>query len=305
MSENPTRFVEALSHFKLNWSVETRPLFTFGNDGNHLLVEDAKSIVRTDLGLPLAVVGNRYLPLQNDAAADIVDGVLAKTGGSYTKGGMFGLGRKVYVQALLPDTITVKGRDASQKLLTFITSHDMTTQMLMGFTAIRIVCQNTYMAAMKDIANQIVIRHTKSAESKLETVQAILESQLVYFRELEIKANWLADQRFTDLQMDLAMRKVLNVKEGETDIAKKTLTIMDTIRGNFQNHDGFGGTAWDAYNAFTKYTNHQKATRGAGGETESEKASLAAERRFEGILLGQGAALNDSALSAIEAQLVS
>lgn len=296
-TQNPTRFADALSHFKLDWKVEARPIYTFDNEGKPLVVEDGKAIVRTDIGLPLSLVGNRYLPLQNDVGADIVDGVLAKTGGSYVKGGSFGHGRKVYVQALLPDTITVKGRDASQKLLTFITSHDMSTNLLMGFTATRIVCQNTYRAAMRDIRSQVVIRHTRSAESKLAMVQEILESQLVYFRELEIKANWLADKRFTDLQMDMAVRKVLDVGSVDTEIPTRTLGIMDTITANFQNHDGLGGTAWDAYNAFTKYTNHQKATRGVEGDAAQQ------ERRFEGLLLGQGAAMNDTALTVIESMV--
>lgn len=296
---NPTNFRDALSHFRLNWNVETRPLFTLGNDGQPLAVEDSKAIVRSDIGLPLSVVGNRYAPVQNSDPADIMDGVLSKTGGEYVKGGMFGHGRKVYLQALLPDKITVKGRDASDKLLTFITSHDMTTQVLLGFTAVRIVCQNTYMAAVRDCNRQIVIRHTKAAEKRLETVQEILESQLVYFRELEVKANFLADQRFTDIQFELAMRNVLNIKS-DADIAKRTLGIMDTLRDNFQSGLGIDesnrGTAWAAYNAFTEYTNHQKGTRGVEEGAEQE-------RRFEGLLFGAGGAMQDAALAAIESQI--
>jgi hypothetical protein len=176
-----------------------------------------------------------------------------------------------------------------------LTSHDTSTKLLMGFTAIRIICQNTFIAALKDIRSQVVIPHTRSAELRLQTVQEILESQLVYFRELEIKANWLADQRFSDIQMDLAMRKVLGVTPQETEISTRTRNTMDTIMGNFQNHDdATGGNAWMAYNAFTQYTNWQKGTRGV--ENDAEQAS----RRFEGVLLGQSRAMNDDALTAIE-----
>lgn len=291
-----SNFRDALAHFKLNWKVDTRPIFTVDNAGQPLAVEDANAIVRSDIGLPLSVVGLKYTPVQNDATADILDGVLGKTGGEYVRGGMFGMGRKVYLQAQLPDVIRVKDRDATAKLLTFITSHDMTTKVVLGFTATRIVCQNTYMMALKDIRRQVALPHTASVEAKLKTVQEILESQLVYFRQLEVKANWLADQRFTDLQMDLAMRKVLGVKPEATEIPTRTLGIMDTIRGNFQNHDGVGGTAWDAYNAFTKYANHQKGTRGV---EEAEQPS----RRFESLLFGAGGGFQDDALTVIESQL--
>lgn len=298
-TQNPTRFVEALAHFKLDWKVETRPLFTFDNEGKHLLVEDAKSIVRTDLGMPLSVVGNRYVTLQNDVAGDVVDGVLSKTGGEYIKGGVFGYGRKVYLQAKLPDSIIVKGRDASAKLLTFITSHDSSSLMYIGFTAVRIICQNTFMMALRDLKNQIAIRHTVSAEQRLSMAQEILEGQLAYFRELEVKANWLADQRFNDLQMDLAMRKVLGVKADEKDVPTRTKNIMDTILGNFQNYDDAdGGNAWTAYNAFTYFSNHQKGTR-VGDDVAAQN-----DRRFENVLVGQGIAFNQKALESIESVLL-
>jgi phage/plasmid-like protein (TIGR03299 family) len=302
-AKTPTNFIEALSEFGLNWQVEPRPLFTLGNDGQPLAVEGSSAIVRADNGLPLSVVGSRYVPVQNAACADIMDGVLARAGGSYVKGGMFGLGKKVYVQAQLPDTVKVKGTDESQKLLTFITSHDMTTQVLLGFTAVRIICMNTFMMAVQDAQRQVVIRHTRNAESRLETVQAILEGQLHYFRQLEVKANWLADQKFTDLQMDLAMRTVLGVRDGlqAQDIPTRTKNVMDIVRGNFEGGLGIDssnrGSAWAAYNAFSEYTNHQRAVRNAddrGGE---------ASVRVESILMGTGAAMNDRALLAIETLL--
>jgi hypothetical protein len=179
----------------------------------------------------------------------------------------------------------------------------MSTQVLLGFTAKRIVCQNTYAMAVRDLSQQVVLRHTKSIEGRLHTVQEILEGQLVYFRELEVKANWLADQRFNDIQFELAMRKVLGVDASlpVTDIATRTKGTMDILRSNFVSGQGIDasnrGSAWAAYNSFSEFSNHQKPVNNAlerGGESSV---------RFESVLLGQGAAFNSKALQAIEGVL--
>lgn len=306
VSENkyPTSFTEALKHYNLDWSVEMRPVYMptgdVANPTMKALGRDYRAIVRTDNDHPLGIVGARLVPQQNDFAKDTMDAVLARTGGAYVNGGSFDGGARIFLQARLPDDVTVKGRDPSAKMLTYISSHDSSIITALGFGCTRISCWNSFMVALAEARNQVAIRKTKGAQDAMEQATHVLQAQLSYFNELEIQVNWLADQKFTDLQMDFALRRWLNIEEDE-ETHKRTQTTYDTIRTNFESGRGIDagirGTAWAAFNAFTEYTNHQRPTRGVNDTAEQNK------RRFESVLLGQGNKANNFALEVVREAL--
>ena len=64
--------------------------------------------------------------------------------------------------------IKVGNDDLIEKYLFLTTSHDGFGSITAAFTPVRIVCQNTLNAAMRNHSNAVKIRHTSNAKERLE-----------------------------------------------------------------------------------------------------------------------------------------
>lgn len=252
------------------------------------MVEDSRAVVRLDNDSPLSVVGSRYEAIQNDAFADIFDRVCGEFRAAYVNGGEFDGGRRVFVQAELPDQIRVLSSDDTvKKMLTFITSHDATTPTTAGGSNIRIVCQNTFMMNLKQLVRDVRIRHTASASGRIEQAEEIIKSQIQYHNAVEVKVNQLASTRVTDAQMEQLVRGLFNVSQDATsdDIPTRTKNNMDSLTELWTSGTGIDasnrGTAWAAYNAVTEFADWRRLVRG-----EDEDSS----RRIQSNMLGTSAA---------------
>jgi phage/plasmid-like protein (TIGR03299 family) len=300
-NETITSFQEALNTFQLNWEVGLRPLFTaVSKEHGTEEVEDYKAVVRLDTNAPLAVVGNRYVPTQNsnNEVATLMDIVVKEMGAKYTSGGSFDFGNKVYLQIELPDVLRVKNTDdIIKKYLLYSNSHNGSSQISLGDVMTRVVCLNTFVMATNQVASQYRIRHTSNSEVRLKEIKDIILQTLNYYKQVELKVNWLADQKFTDLQMELAMRKVFGVDEKlpVEDISTRTRNNMETVRDLFESGTGLDqwrGTAWAAANAFTEFSNHSKTVKGETPET-----------RKQSVLFGSAASFNVKAFNVVESML--
>lgn len=286
-------WLEALSEFKLDFDVETVPAGIVGDDGNFENVDDLYAMRRTDTRELLrgVGVGKRYNVIQTSSYADIGDRITGQMDAKFVRGGTLKEGRLAFLQAKLPECIRVKGtNDIIEEEITFINSFDGSTPFMILPLGFRIFCENQMAAINRAMRKSggLKIRHTRSADERLKQAdQAVLEA-LNAFRAFEVKVNWLADQKFTDAQMELATRRLLKVAEDlpEEDIATRTMNNMNQIRELFENGRGVAqwrGTAWAAYNAITEYADHHRSIR---KNTDP----------FEAKLLGSGATMKDNGL---------
>jgi phage/plasmid-like protein (TIGR03299 family) len=290
---------EALAEYGIGFAVEKRPLVALMGEGESQLVDNLYGICRTDTGtmFPGIGVNGRYECIQTQSYADIGNLVTSGLNAQFVNGGSFRGGALVYLQAKLPQSIRVRGTDdIIDKLLTFVTSHDGTTCFMLMPTALRIFCQNQMNALNRAARDGIKIRHTRSAEKRLEDADRKILEVMDAYRTFELKVNFLADQRFNDLQMEQAVRSVFNVDDEEAlaDLHKRTKNNIEGVLENFEGGLGIDGsnrgTAWAAYNAFTQWSDHQRKTN---------KGTDA----FEAKLLGSGASFKHKALNAIEGLL--
>lgn len=299
MTENMS-WNDALQEFGIGFNVEKRPLVALMGDGESQLVDNLYGIVRTDTNAMFSGVGvnGRYECIQTQSYADIGDRVTAGLDAQFVNGGSFRGGALVYLQAKLPQSIRVRGTDdIIDKLLTFVTSHDGTTCFMLMPTALRIFCQNQMNALNRAARDGIKIRHTRSADVRLADADRKIVEVMDAYRAFEVKVNHLADQRFTDLQMEAAIRTVFNVKdevESLGDLHTRTKNNIETVLENFTGGLGINadnrGTAWAAYNAFTQFSDHQRRVNKGTDTVESK-------------LLGSGANFKHKALKAIDAVL--
>jgi len=288
---------EALNHFGLDYEVAKRPVVALLGNGQSAPVDNLYSIVRTDTNEPLSgvAVNGRYTCIQTKAYADIGNKICGQLGAEFVRGGKLLHGRGLYLQAKLPDTIRVKGTDdAINKYLTFVTSHDGSMNFSVLATAMRLFCENQMNALMRAARNNgVKIRHTASADERILDVDTTILDTLNAYRVFEQKIDWLADQRFTDLQFDLAVQKFFDI-EGAADVSTRAKNNIAKLKESYLVGPGqhmFRGTAWGAFNGFTNWIEHVRSTK---GDTDS----------FESSLIGSGAGLRIKALDSIESAML-
>jgi phage/plasmid-like protein (TIGR03299 family) len=276
---------EAIVHAGLNYTVEKRPLFTLDSE-NHaissnpyaddffddcnpqILVPDYFANVRTDTEDVLGVVGKDYKIVQNIDAFSFFDEIVGgKSGILYETAGALGKGERIFVTAKLPDYIRVGRNDLIENYLFLTSSHDGLGSITIAFTPIRIVCNNTLKAALKESTNCIRIRHTASAGEKLKQAQHMLGISNLLTVELEAIYNRWTRVRITDpqvkrlVQMAMAPNKEVlqDLRAGKTDELSAVYTnVVDKVceyaaSSPSQQMDTTKGTLFGCYNAITGY----------------------------------------------------
>ena len=121
ISDYPTS-AEAIKHAGLDYTVEKRNLFTYGDDtdpekdDNDVVMEwrvdvpNFYATVRTDTEQVLGVVGNDYEIVQNVNAFDFFDSIVGgKDGILYETAGALGKGERIFITAKLPDYMYRQG----------------------------------------------------------------------------------------------------------------------------------------------------------------------------------------------------
>lgn len=278
---------EALNFAGLNFEVEKRKLFTFGND---IFNPDAKLInhfatVRTDTNQILGVVGKDYEIVQNKQAFTFFDAITGKNDGVfYETAGALGLGEKIFITAKLPDYIKVGSDDLIEKYIFLTTSHDGSGSITAAFTPIRIVCNNTLNAALKNCSNVFKIRHTQSANETLKQAHKIMGISNQLADEMENIFNHWAKIKITDKQVLRLIEKALApnkealqaIEEGQSELLStsfKNITENDfeyAMCNETQQMTTTKGTLFGAYNAVTGYLQNVKSYR----DDESKLKSL-------------------------------
>lgn len=248
--------------------------------GNHQYREcnNIFATYRTDCNVPLGIVKERYTPVQNIDAFTFFDNAIGKDKAIWQTAGFFGNGERIFVSAKLPNNIFVKG-DPVDNYLVFTTSHDGSSGVKILFTPIRIVCENTLNAAIRQSSNYVSFRHTRSVHENLDIAHEILglcKSKIVYLQE---QYNAMYNIKMSDEQAQTMFANTILTDEEQFRIKQTGHTIKQIILrdwraiedskismkkvntlseiNNYYYH-GIGqkeivGTGWGAYNAITGY----------------------------------------------------
>jgi len=284
LEEAPT-ISEAIEQSGLNWEVGTKDLVTV--DGQEV---PARATYRKSDNSILGVVGPRYVPLQNKDAFEWFQPFVDAGECSLHTGGSLSDGQKVWVLAQLNrDPSTVVAGDEVHKFILLSNSHDGTTAIRVGYTPIRVVCVNTLAFAHNHADSKLLrIRHTRSAQGKLDNVRDIMDNINAQFEATAEQYRFLASRDFNQRDVQKYVKVLLGIdKKPEEDIKTRTRKIMDeilgTIEGPKQSMPGVRGTWWAAYNGFNEYLNYTK-----GRNTNN---------RLESLWFGQNGTDNNKALN--------
>lgn len=240
---------------------------------------NAYATYRTDRNIPLGIVKEKYTEVQNIDAFNFFNDAIGKDKAIWQTAGFFGNGERIFVSAKLPDSIYVNGKDPVDNYLVFTTSHDGSSGVKILLTPIRVICENTLNAAIRNATNYVSFRHTASVHQNIDTAREILGicQQKIQFLSEQYEAmskikmtdndvnKYFADLILTDKEQQniidtghtLEQLIAKNWKAiDDSDISMKKVNVLHNMRGYYEIGPGqqqYLGTGWGAYNAVTGY----------------------------------------------------
>lgn len=250
----------------------------FKGDSMYRNCPNAYATYRTDLNVPLGIVKERYTEVQNKEAFRFFDDAIGKDKAIWQTAGFFGNGERIFVSAKLPDGINVKG-DNVDNYLVFTTSHDGSTGIKILFTPIRVICENTLNAAIRNASSYVSFRHTKSVYDNINAASEILGISKEITKTLSDEFNYMTTIKMTDDDVAMLFANVIlteneknnlintghNVQQlilkqwgalNDSEISTRKANIISDMYNYYFSGPGqkeYLGTAWGAYNAVTGY----------------------------------------------------
>ena len=226
----------------------------------------------------LGVVGERYVPLQNEELFTFGDAIL-DGGGRWETAGSLRSGRVVFGSLALERETVLDPTGVADVVKTYLlvnTSHDGSVAIQASVTPVRVVCANTLAVALgrtskkNGIKQSFKIRHTQSAEGKVQQAREALAVANAYMDEFSIMAKAMIEKEITAQQFNdivlAAYPKPDETKKGAlSKWTNKIDTINDIYTGEFNGM--IAGTAWGAWNALTERIDWYRG--GKRGLTES------------------------------------
>jgi phage/plasmid-like protein (TIGR03299 family) len=243
---------------------------------HEMTVDDHFVTYRLDEGKPLGVVGNHYEIVQNKVAFELVDTLMNLDDDiTFQSAGTFGQGEVAWMLLNLPYEIPVNGRDIQAQAL-IKNGFDGSQTISARFFAEDLICSNG-MTAVTD-QGSVSIRHTQTAEGRIESAKMVLETAFNAFEGMEETiVEWLDTPFDYERMQELADRLFPKDDEGErsTKAEHDREALLDCFEAPIGPMEGFEDTAYQAYNAITEFTRHEKTVRpGDKSETEARTKSV-------------------------------
>lgn len=289
---------EAIVQSHLDWEVEGVPACMETPNGLQF-IDNHTVIRRKDTLKAFAIMSDSYRFIQNSEAFEFADSIVQEEGAFYDTAGSIDGGAKVFMTMLLPNKLFVNGNsnDAIEKYLLLTNSHNGTSALMAMITPVRVVCQNTLNAALRNNTNMFKVRHTKNFMDKAREGARVLGLANSYYDDLQYVINQLDKEEISKSYVEQFIATIVPSDDSDK-IAKQTTTKRDIITDLYYNGTGNNGrTKWDLYNAITEYVDHKSR----GRETTVSKyrsdadANISDEQRFKRAMFGQGSRLKQEA----------
>lgn len=271
-----TSMIEALEQAGLaHWNVQKLPMWADAREYQGYDYTDLRGIkdestfktagvINGQLRL-LGTVGDQYQPVQNEDHAALLDEVVAQSGGRYAQATAFKGGRLVYISILLPDTVTVGGKDPVNMYLNGINSHDGTTHFMLNLSPERAWCANQLGYFRK---NSIKFKHSGNVLDKVATARESLGIAIKGVEEFRVWSERLADTRMTLSDYESVLDEVypMPAEPGQPGHSKRTWNNYTKLRDGLDElwispaNAEISGTAWGGLQSAVEYVQWQKGS---------------------------------------------
>ena len=248
---------EAIVAAKLDWRVELRSLYTEKPDGGAKSgILDHYAVCRTSDNAFLGLVGPDYVPLQNEEALKWFQPFLDFDSATLETAGSLNGGKQVWALAKIRNgNMDVGEDDPVAHYILLSNAHDGSIAVRVGFTPIRVVCNNTLTLAHYSKASQLLrVRHTSGLHYNLELVREIMNVAGREFSATVTQYRRLQKRGIDSSGLERYVRVVFSLPEdkGGKELIPNIIYLFENGRGSKE----AGRTYWGAYNAVTEYLNY-------------------------------------------------
>ena len=270
-----------------NWNVRLEDVtipshLSSDKDYQYVVRTNPTDNTQTDV---LGVVGERYHVLQNEDLFSFGDNILDGGGRWETAGAIRG-GRVVFGSLALERETILDPTGVADKVKTYLlinTSHDGSIAIQASITPVRVVCANTLNLALgskrgkrNGIKQSFKIRHTQTAQGKVQIAREALGLANAYMDEFDKMANAMIQKEITAQDFNNIVLAAYPKPEKDSKGAVKKWenkidTINDIYTGEFNGM--IAGNAWGAFNALTERLDWYRSARGGNNESILAAAS--------------------------------
>jgi phage/plasmid-like protein (TIGR03299 family) len=253
---------EILKAASLTWLVRRKPVQFTGDDGQLKQDLEHQVLYRSDTNAVLDITGKGYVPSQNHEVMQFFQAYVEAGNMFIDTAGALDCGKRVWVLAKMDDTFKLPGNDHINGYVLLMNPHQYGKGMVGKMTAVRVVCHNTIMAALRGGGASIKVWHNREfTEQRQREAQEQLGIARERFAALKADAIKLAK---TALEPADAL-EVFALVTGN-DPKKPKDEQPPTVNRLMQLFEGAGlgaelvsakGTAWGALNAVTQWVDHE------------------------------------------------
>lgn len=252
----------------MDWTVLGAPvMFSTGGESAPRVFKGRKALYRSDNFYQLGIVGDIYKIVQPREAleffSDLSDYKLN------TAGTMKG-GKKYWALAKIGET-TLPDGDKIKSYLLFATAADGSMGTIVKHVATRVVCNNTFTAALGENGEQIVIQHRSKFDAVKVKEMLGLGAQSAMAKYIA-QAHELQSKQVTQTDAEEFVAKLLGIEDRSADNTPKAFqSILDLFNGAGKGSDLWGSrnTAWGLLNGVTEYVDHHVKSRTLDNRVDS------------------------------------
>ncbi len=253
----------------LAWEVELVPLVTADTQAK----VDHRAVRRKSDGSILGTVGPRFHVLQNKDAFGWFQPFLDAREAALHTAGSLRHGSRVWVLAKLNrDPLVIATGDEVEKFILLSHGHDGSLAVRVGFTPIRVVCQNTLsMAHGSDASKLVRVKHTKDLHQNLANIREVMNIANQEFEATAEQYRLLARKSINQADLRKYVKRVLKVEDDQP--STRTKNVMDEIIGLCESGRGntlpsVRGSYWSSYNGVA-VAGHQRHQPGEFGRNRN------------------------------------
>jgi phage/plasmid-like protein (TIGR03299 family) len=284
--EVSTKEMLDLAHLN-DWNVRLEDVAIpdgFASDKGYSFVTRTNPFDRTQNDV-LGVVGERYVPMQNEDLFDFGD-LMLDGGGRWETAGSIKGGRQVFGSLALERETVLDPNGVGDKINTYLlinTSHDGSVAIQASITPVRVVCANTLNLALSAVTGKravkqsFKIRHTATASGKVAQAREALGLANAYMDEFDIMAKDMIETEISKAKFDEIVALAYPAPKGEDKKGsfKKHNTKIDLLQSIYVGdyNKTISGTKWGAFNALTERLDWYRSARGGSNESILASAS--------------------------------
>ena len=245
---------EAIIASGLDWEVELRHIYA-ENGPMMIGIPNQYAVCRQKDNSVLGIVGPDYVPLQNKDAFEWFQPFLDTGSVTLETAGSLKGGSMVWVLARISGAdLKVGDKDGIAHYVLLSNSHDGSLAVRVGFTPVRVVCNNTLCLAHESEASKLLkARHTAGLLENLKYIREIMDLAHEEFHATVEQYKVLLVRKIDHKTLAEYVKFVFDLPEnGGKELIPNITHLMEHGRGS----EMAGNTYWGAYNAVTGYLNY-------------------------------------------------